>query len=85
MWHLVTATGADALATRSRGLGATHAPRSAPPTTAASLSSSSTHDHLLADALQLAFHFLQLLAQHIGFLLEPAQLVLFVFAPGWDI
>ena len=80
------ATGADALAARSGGFGPSHAARTpalpAARTTTASLSSSATHDFLLTHAAQLVFHCFQLLAQHIGFFLEPAQFVLLVVTQG---
>jgi hypothetical protein len=72
MRHLVTAVGADALATRAGGFGSTHTARALSLTTPTALSSSTSHDFLLAHAVQLAFHFVQLLAQHVCFFLEPA-------------
>jgi hypothetical protein len=80
--HCVPAVGADALAARAGGLGSAHAARTpalpSTPTTTATLSTSTTHDFLLTHAAQLAFDLFQLLAQHVSFFLEPAQLVLLV-------
>ena len=67
MRHFVATAGTDTLAAWSGGFGPAHAARALSPTTAATLSSSTTHDCLLPYAVQLAFDFFQLLAQHIGF------------------
>ena len=69
MQHSVPAVGTYTLAAWTRGLGPAHAARTLSSAAAAAPSSSMTHESLLAHTVQLAFHVLQLLAQHVGFFL----------------